>query len=438
MRKAGRMSAPALLITGGTIVTGDGDPRDAHVVIEGRHIAEMRADTPIGRAGQVIDASGCLVLPGVVNGHAHGCTTGPLFSSAAPALEAAQVRANLDRHLAAGVTTLVNVCGFGTFDDIPEHVIDIRLGTTHLPEALVAAGIVDGAGLDAAHRVMTAEEMLRQGAVALGEIGSGATLGGGVAAYRYVPEALEDALGRRIDPETATHLIDALVGPLRTGAPDDAGLERAIAAVGLPASCHGPAREAILRFASEPVHASLDSFSEAIALAERHDRPAVFHVAAPSAQRLIELARNSTARIVAGHVNHPSFAPDEAVHWAREFRAAGAVVDVSSLDVVHARRLATPEVADALAREGLVDTLSTDYAGGGWEPMLGLVARWVSAGYLSLADGIAMCTSNPADVFGFTDRGRIREGLRADLVIVDRNDLEQVRSVVIGGRVVTA
>lgn len=442
MRKAGPMTTGRTLISGGTVVSGGSLVRDATVIVDGSRIAAVipagvgEVDTSArAEFDRMLDARGCFVLPGIINGHAHGCTTGPLFSSAAAALDERQVLANLDRHLAAGVTTLVNVCGFATFADVPAHDIDIRLGTTHLPSAVVAAGIVDGAGLDDSHRATTAEKMLHEGAVALGEIGSGATLGGGVAAYRYLPDALEVPLGRRIDAGTATQLIDALVGPTRTATPDDAGLRQALVDVALPTSIHGAAREAILRYASSPVHESLDSFAEALVLAERHERPAVFHVAAPSAPRLLELARESRARVVAGHVNHPSFTADEAVRWARAFRDVGAVVDVSSLDVVHAQRLASPDIADALASEGLVDTLSTDYAGGGWEPMLALVQRWTRAGYVELAEGIAMCTSAPAEVFGFTDRGRVEAGLRADVVLVEEDDLERVRTVIANGRV---
>ena len=436
MRKAADMGVSPLVIRGGTLVGDSAVMPGASVEVVDGVIARVlhAADEGSGDA-EVLDATGCYVIPGVINGHAHGCTTGPLFSSAATPLALDQVRLNLDRHLAAGVTTVVNVCGFATFADVPQHPIDIRLGTTHLPAAVVAADTVDGAGLDEVHRTMTAEHMLDEGAIALGEIGSGATLGGGVAAYRYIPDAVEHAIGRRLDPATATSLIDALVGPSRVAEPDDQALAAALRAAGLPEDVRGPVREAVLRYASAPVHASLDSFGEAAVLSARYGRPAVFHVAAPSVQRVLELAQGTAARVVAGHMNHPSIPVDDAVAWARRLRAAGATIDVSSLDIVGARRLATPEIADALVREGLVDTLSTDYAGGAWEPMLGLVQYWMDNGSVDLVEGIAMCTSRPAEVFGLTDRGRIAEGMRADLVLVSTEDVSRVRAVMIAGRI---
>lgn len=428
------MANQRTVITGGTVVTPDVVLADTNVEISGGVITAVGAVEAGG--GEVIDASGCYVIPGLVNAHAHGCTTGPLFSSAAPAITDHEAHANADRHLAAGVTTLVNVCGFGLPGDVPEHPLDIRLGSTHLPSAVAAADLVDARGLDATHRAATAAELIEGGAVALGEIGSGATLGGGVAAYRYIPDALKADVGRRLEPEEATALIDALVGPTRVAEPDDNALAAAMAELDLPPEALEVVRKAVVTYASAPVQASLASFAEAVALAERLDVPAVFHVAGPSVRTLLALARESHARLIAGHMNHTSFTPDEAVALARDLRNAHVIIDVSSLDIIHAQHLATPEVADALVREGLVDTLSTDYAGGAWEPMLGVVQRWTQRGWTTLTEGIAMCTSNPAEAMGFTDRGRIDVGMRADIAIVSRDNLEDVHVVVANGHAI--
>jgi len=428
-----------VLISGGTVISPEATMPGTDVLITDGVISQigpgLAGELSGGRDVERVDATGCLVIPGLINAHSHGGTTGPLFSSAAAPLGRGEAVSNLDRHLADGVTTVVNVCGFGLPTDIPEHELDVRLGTTHLPSAVVAADAVDGAGLDDTHRAMSAEQMLQDGALLLGEIGSGATLGGGVAAYRYVPDALEPLLGRRIDPATATALIDSLVGLTRLAEPDDATLAQALDEAGLPASAHAAVREAILTYAVAPVLASLSSFAEAAELSAATGRPAVFHAAAPSVARLLELAQTTDARIIAGHMNHTSFTADEAVHWSRQLRAAGAILDVSSLDMVRARKLATPEIADALVKEGLVDTLSTDYAGGAWEPMLGVVQHWVDEGYIQIPEGIAMCTSTPADVLGLDDRGRIAVGLRGDVAVVSEADVCDVRTVIVEGRV---
>jgi N-acyl-D-aspartate/D-glutamate deacylase len=49
-----------------------------------------------------------------------------------------------------------------------------------------------------------------------------------------------------------------------------------------------------------------------------------------------------------------------------------------------------------------------------------LLAKWVrTKGLLSLEAAIQLLCSRPADIFGFTDRGRIAQGLAADLVVFD-------------------
>jgi N-acyl-D-aspartate/D-glutamate deacylase len=49
-----------------------------------------------------------------------------------------------------------------------------------------------------------------------------------------------------------------------------------------------------------------------------------------------------------------------------------------------------------------------------------LLARWVrDKGVLSLEEGVRRLTSQPAEVFGITDRGRLAPGLAADVTVFD-------------------
>ena len=448
------MSSPTTLLTDVRVITGDGvtDIANGWVLLAGPMIAEVGAGDPDidpSTPGlSILSLPSQVILPGVVNAHAHGCTTGPLFSSGAAALDVETARSNADRHLSQGVTTLVNVCGLGLPEDLTalsDHPLRIRLGTTHFPEALVAAHIVDGAGLDEAHEAMTAERMIDLGAGAIGEVGSGATLGGGVAAYRYLPLAAQNLLGRQMSPAVATDLIDALVGTDRLARPDTAALRRTLSDRDLlPAE---PDRatavvagfaEAIERYAQRPVRHSLATFAAAAGLSARTGIPAVFHTAAPSVERLLDVARaheGDGSVLVAGHMNHTSMTVTQAVDAARRLRDLGVVIDVSVLDTVRARRLAGPELVDALTDEGLVDTLSTDYAGGAWESMLAAAQRQVDRGALSAAEVVRMCTGRPAEVFATAadGRGLIAPRRPADLVIAEAGDLAAVRSVWIDG-----
>jgi predicted amidohydrolase YtcJ len=143
--------------------------------------------------------------------------------------------------------------------------------------------------------------------------------------------------------------------------------------------------------------------------------------------------------LIAGHSNHSSFELREALAHAERLKEAGAIVDVSTFDTFGARRLTTgPELLYALLSAGLVDTISTDYAGGHHDPILLAIDQSVRAGAASLPAAIAMATANVADAIpGLAPRrGRVVPGAIADLVVTDPARLHSVDTVMIGGEVV--
>ncbi len=85
--------------------------------------------------------------------------------------------------------------------------------------------------------------------------------------------------------------------------------------------------------------------------------------------------------------------------------------------------------ADLIA-EGLCDALVSDYH----YPTLAMAAwELVDQGVLSLPRAWAMISSNPAEILRMPDRGRLDPGLRADLVIVNRQT-RAVEATICGGR----
>jgi len=87
--------------------------------------------------------------------------------------------------------------------------------------------------------------------------------------------------------------------------------------------------------------------------------------------------------------------------------------------------------AAALADEGLLDMLTSDYV-----PASMLQAAFILADrHVPMHDAIAMVSSRPAAVLGFTDRGRIDTGLRADLLRVRLVDgLPVINGIWVAGR----
>jgi dihydroorotase len=87
-------------------------------------------------------------------------------------------------------------------------------------------------------------------------------------------------------------------------------------------------------------------------------------------------------------------------------------------------------------KEGVVSTIGTDHAPHlyeekngenipfgvpGCETMLPLLLNAINQGKLSLAKLQELCCHNPANIFGMKNKGQIKEGYDADLVIIDLN-----------------
>ncbi|OHV77220.1 amidohydrolase family protein [Rhizobium sp. LCM 4573] len=442
-----------IVIRNGSLITGDGKTfhkQSAVYVRQGRiagvDTGEAAAGTEIA-ARETIDAAGGTVIPGIINAHAHGCIRGPSMPSGSEPFEGDDISYFRNRHLLEGTTTLLNVCGLATPDEVQVAeaepcAMDIRVSTAHTPNNIQAALVVDGKGLSMRHLSATIDEMLAAGAVALGEAGGGQTLGGGAQEYRFIPQAIYRELGLEVTPAGARRLKNAVLGRFLDPADgvSDLRLEKELEHCGLSgvigADC---IRDIITRSVMPSVGLSLAGFDEIAREAERVGYPAIFHNAAPSAKRLIaSVEKHPQACLVAGHSNHPSFLPDEAVAIAQDLRRKGAVIDVSTLDCIETCWRNDPANLDALIEGGCVDTISTDFAGGHWDGILEALQRMVRKKQLSAAAAVALATGNVARVFPQMagDRGLIEEGKRADLIVVDQVNLSRVRHVVIAGRIV--
>lgn len=447
-------------VAGGTVVTGDGCTvlEGATVVVEGALIADvLPAGTgPIsGRPesarsgaeaapvdGQVIDARGCYVIPGLINHHAHGCTLGPLFASGAKPLPEEEVRRNLLRHLEAGTTTVVSVDGFALPEEVEaaRHLapVNLKTATCHTPLSLKAALLADGSGLGPRHRLQTAEKMVEAGAVCLGEIGSGHTLGGGGQEYLYIPRAVRERTGREISPAEARALKTAVLGRhIDPRSYREAAVRDVLAALGLADAL--PAEEA-RRLVEESVLPSfqvgLDAMREAVEVGVRLGVPVILHTAAPSGEVVLELSRRG-GRLIAAHCNHDSLLVDEAVELALRLRAAGVLVDVATFDAFGARHTTPgPEALLEMVARGAVDLISTDYGGGLFDPQLVALAEVLRRGLRPLAEAVAMATGRVADAIpGLApDRGYLGRGRAADLVLLRQDDPTRVEMVMVGGR----
>ncbi len=116
---------------------------------------------------------------------------------------------------------------------------------------------------------------------------------------------------------------------------------------------------------------------------------------------------------------------------ATEARARGMDVIAGAPNIVRGGSHSGNVSAADLVRRGVVDAYASDYV-----PSSLLEAAFASVAQtgITLAEGVAMVTANPARMAGLLDRGRIEPGLRADLLHVREHEgMPVVRQVWRGG-----
>ncbi|BAB54550.1 alpha-D-ribose 1-methylphosphonate 5-triphosphate diphosphatase [Mesorhizobium japonicum] len=116
---------------------------------------------------------------------------------------------------------------------------------------------------------------------------------------------------------------------------------------------------------------------------------------------------------------------------ARRARELGMQIVMGSPNIIlggsHYGNVSAMELAD----HGLLDVLTSDYVPGS---LLHAVFALAAKGF-DLPEAVAMVTKNPADLLGFTDRGRIAPGLRADLIRVRLVDgVPVIRNIWVAGK----
>jgi len=321
----------------------------------------------------IIDAKGGFLIPGIINHHAHGVSLGPLFSAGNPAPPMELMISNLNKHLLQGTTTILNEDGFATIEETEIinklHPVKIKAATSHTPLNVEASEITDGTGLNRFHKELTVKKMLERGAVALGEIGGGDTLGGGGACYNLLPRTVEAKTGKRINASEAEKLMWAVLGRyIDKSVTDREKVHTVLEEIGLKGLISiDDAIDIILEDVYAPVETGRDGIREAADLALQYDMPVVIHNAAGCKDVVFEVAKKLGLRLIAAHSSHPSFKTDEIVENIKHLRSFGAFIDVCSGDYFGAKNLCPPEylnIAYELLEQGLVDLISTDFMAG--------------------------------------------------------------------------
>ncbi|MDR5701857.1 amidohydrolase family protein [Agromyces aerolatus] len=439
-----------LVLNNAEIVTGDGrrKPFRGSIAIENGLIAAVSPhDLRGGTADTVIDLDGRLAVPGAIDPHAHATAPGPRFASGTPGVSLVESLGNLRRHLVQGHTTVVDLDGFKSPADHASargmQPVKVEMATVHFDPMFAAADACDGSGLSDLHRELTAQDMNDHGAVVLGEVGAGMTLGGGGQDYIYIPAAIEAATGIPIVQAQAQQLKYAALGRhIRSGAPDRARLQQLIAEYGLGRLDVDDLVAIIEQSVLPSIELALDGLLRSALLAVELQLPTLVHNSAPSDDVARHAAEIAGELFIGGHTNHPTFSTEEALANARWIRDHGGHVEVDTFDLwtggTGTSRSGMHECLIALAQAELIDLIATDYAAGHWDGMWEMVAAFVQAGLAPIERAVAMATGNVARAIPRigASRGVLKPGLAADIVVTSSRTLADVELVFVDGELV--
>ncbi len=436
----------SLLIKDSALVTGDGKTfvDRVNIVIQGNKIVYIGHEKPSGlRFTHILEGKDKLVLPGIINIHAHGIVPGaPLFSSASAPLPGDQAKKNLETHFNQGTTTILNLDGFAHPGLIPQakHTcpINLKTATTHYPKAYLAARRIDASGLkdQREEKIEKIIESFPKIVVAIGEAGSGATLGGGVQDYKFIPEMVKKETGVLIDEYQARRLKEAILGKkIASDFYDPERVENVLKEIGLENYSPEWAFDKISQTVLPPFGISLEALEEGAHLAKKYTLPLIVHTAASSIDRVEGISWLGNL-LIAGHCNHPSLEMKESIVLIRRLREKGVTIDISTFDTLDSKeREKELDSFFAILESRLADVVSTDYGGGNHSPILKVLELAVSQKVVTLPEAISLVTKNPSHAIPrlAPGRGVIVRGAIADLVIVDRSKISRVKELIIGG-----
>lgn len=391
-----------LLLTNARLVN-EGEIRDADVLIEGERIAQIGASLAAPEGAVVIDVAGKYLLPGMIDDQVHfrepGMTYKGDLSTESAAAAAGGISSFMDMPNVNPQTTTRSALfdKYGIAENRCTANYGFYLGATNSNiEEIKALQVGEAAGIKAFMGASTGDMLVDN------------------------PEALEK-LFEHAPTIVLTHCEDSpMIWRNEAAARDKYG-------DAVPFSEHPAIRSA---------EACLKSSSFAVDLARRHD--ALLHIL--HLTTAIEMSLFSTA-----HRSEKRITAEVCVHhlW----------FDESRYDELGAKIKCNPAIKSARDREALIaalndqriDIIATDHAPhtaaekaeSYFNAPAGLPL--VQHALLTLFDLAAdnqisieliadrVCHA-PADIFGVRDRGYVREGWYADLVIVDPNKPYRVES----------
>lgn len=381
------------LIYGGHIVDG-GREHEGSLVISGDRIALISEDSkpPRGVYDREVDATGCLVMPGVIDEHVHLRTPGLTHK--------ADMESESRAAAWGGVTTYFDMPNTVPQTTTPEALAD-KLATARR-DSHVNYAFFPGATAGNARFLESVDTTAVPGI----KLFMGASTG-----------------NMLVDGDTALDTLFSLAArrglPLMTHCEDTALIDSNMA-------------EAKARYGSDPdirlhplirsAEACYRSTVRAVALAHRHHTR--LHVAHVSTARELELFGHDADITAEATVAHLLFSDADYATLGTRIKCNPAVKTAADREAL--RRALT---------DGRIATIGTDHAphligekqGGAGSALSGMpmiqyslpaMLALTDEGTLSRARMVELMCHRPATLFGVRERGYLREGYKADIAIV--------------------
>lgn len=437
------------LIYNANVITGDGTTilENRSLILEDNLIDNIYAiPYPMyDFADYAIDARGGFVIPGLINRHTHCITMGPYATDyALPALPKTKIKQNLKQHLLKKKTTLISQDNFDTNEELEKARAFtpqlIQTYTLNTPKHFKKAKTFSCGGLSDVHYETTAEERIKQKTIEIREIKAfgiptpccGKEPDITYTDFMYIPLMVRVETGKPVSWEDARRFREAA----SSGSGQKTKLTQLMEQFGvLDAKSK---LESFIANNTENAWLNLEAKKEATQYAKKLGIPIDFHNAPQTKEQILTYSSQLNSLFHTAH-NNLFYSPSECVEVAKAVKKAGGWIDMSTGDFFRAGQVTPNHILSlTLLQKKLADMISTDTNGGYWDSILKVLEYFIAQRVVTLPKAIALATKNVTDAIPniAPNRGEIKEGKIADLVVLDPKSISKVNNVIIGGEVV--
>lgn len=382
-----------LLIKNGTIINNDGRQK-ANILIEDEKIIKIITDEV--EADKVIDATDKLIMPGLIDMHVHFRDPGYEYKD--------DINSGSEAAVAGGVTTCLPMANTNPLND-----------TRSITEAMIKKandrGLIDLLPIGAISKgfkgssIVEMGDMLEGGAVAFSDDGLPVTNSG------LMRSALE--YSKSFNSFVISHSEDCSL--CCGGVMNEGEISTILGLKGMPTE-------------KEEIMVARDMLLAKLTKGHIH----IAHVSSEWSLKLISLAKKEGINVtceVAPH--HFSFTDSKLLDYDTNFKMSPPLRSQKDMEAMRKG-----------LQSGLVDVIATDHAPHhtdeksvefdnapfgilGLQTLVPLTLKLVEEGVISLERMVELTSTKPAEILGLSNKGRIAEGMLADISIINP-DLEYI------------